>query len=300
MLGRGLCALPRVTRSLEATGPRYSSSSSVLVEHIPDKKVAVITLNDPSKLNALTADMGDRFAEVIRELSGEAGGESCKNLGAVVLTGSGRAFSAGGDLNFLRDRANDTPVRNSVVMRRFYERFLSVRKLPIPVVAAINGPAIGAGLCLALACDVRVASASAKLGITFVGLGLHPGMGATHFLPKVAGPQVAARMMLTGETISGAQALKDGVVAEVAPDGEAAKAQAIAMATQMAAAAPLAVRTCCRSLRMAQDEGLERALWREADAQAQVWNSGDMTEGLDALVARRKPEFKDYHGHSES
>ena len=130
-------------------------------------RVAILRLNRPSSLNAMTAEMGDAFAEAITELSGR-----CDEIGAVVVTGAGKAFSAGGDLQFLRDRAEDSAWRNTAVMRRFYERFLSVRKLPVPTVAAINGPAIGAGLGLALACDVRVASPAAKMGVTFVGLGL--------------------------------------------------------------------------------------------------------------------------------
>ena len=152
--------------------------SSVTVTRPGDGRIAIVTFNDPKKLNALNADMGEEFKVVVNQLCEEADSE---NLGAVVLTGEGRAFSAGGDLKFLRDRATDTPTRNATIMRRFYERFLSVRRLPVPVVAAINGPAIGAGLAVALACDVRIAAADAKMGITFVGLGLHPGMGSTHF-----------------------------------------------------------------------------------------------------------------------
>ena len=92
-----------------------------------------------------------------------------------MLTGEGKAFSAGGDLRWLKLRTQDTPSRNAVIMRKFYSRFLSLRRLPFPVVAAINGPAIGAGLAVALACDIRVAKRDARLGVTFVGLGLHPG-----------------------------------------------------------------------------------------------------------------------------
>jgi hypothetical protein len=170
-------------------------------------------------------------------------------VGAVVVTGAGGAFSAGGDMSFLHARGCDSPWRNTQVMRRFYERFLCVRKLPVPVIAAINGSAVGAGLCLALACDVRVASPTSKMGVTFVGLGLHPGMGCTHFLPLTVGPQVAARMMLTGELVGGEQALREGLIAALEDDPEQA---AVAMASRMAQQAPIAVRTCVRSLRTAQ------------------------------------------------
>jgi enoyl-CoA hydratase/carnithine racemase len=296
-------------RLLSSSAARSSFSSSaarpsfVTVDRPGDGRVAIVTLNDPPRLNALNADMGDEFAEIVRDF--QEGPES-KNLGAVVLTGAGRAFSAGGDLGFLKDRGNDTPSRNSVIMRRFYERFLSVRRLPVPVVAAINGPAIGAGLALALACDVRVARHDAKMGITFVQLGLHPGMGSTHFLPRIVGPQQASKLMLTGEIVDGVEAHRIGMVAEVVHENDSVGREddgvastttleaATKMARRMATAAPLAVRTCVRSIRMAQDDGLDRSLWREADAQAQVWNSRDLHEGVDALVEKRRAEFCDF------
>ena len=271
-------------------------SSAVKVTRPGDGKVAIVTFNDPKKLNALNASMGDDFKEVVRQLCEDADTE---NLGAVVLTGDGRAFSAGGDLKFLRDRAVDNPSRNATIMRRFYERFLSIRKLPVPVVAAINGPAIGAGLAVALACDVRVAAADAKMGITFVGLGLHPGMGSTYFLPKLIGNQMASQLMLTGQVISGTEAHRIGLVSEITESPEACVERSVALARQMCAAAPLAVRTCVRSLRMQQDEGLDRALWREADAQSQVYNSKDYTEGLDALVEKRRPTFSNFESLQE-
>ena len=263
----------------------------VRFERPGDGRVGIITLDDPKLLNAMTAPMGDQFLEVIDSI---CQGPESEGLGAVVLTGEGRAFSAGGDLGFLQARGNDNPSRNSVIMRRFYERFLSIRRLPVPVIAAINGPAIGAGLAVALAADVRIAASSAKMGITFVQLGLHPGMGSTHFLPRIVGPQYASRMMLTGEIIEGDEALRIGMVAEVQPTGEETLEAALKMARKMASAAPLAVRTCVRSIRLAQDDGLDRALWREADAQAQVWNSNDLKDGVAALVEKRKPVFTDY------
>eukprot|EP00949_MAST-11_sp_MAST-11-sp1_P005450 g5450.t1 len=288
----------RKARSAGCSSIGNARSQHVLCERSEsDPRVLKITLNDPKKLNALNADMGDEFSHIVSVLCGDVESEAdwagCANVGAVVLTGAGRAFSAGGDIKFLRDRAADLPNRNSVIMRRFYERFLSIRRVPVPTVAAVNGPAIGAGLCLALACDLRIAAREAKMGITFVGLGLHPGMGATHFLPRLVGPQIANRMMLTGEVLTGTDAERDGLVAAVSETGDDAVRDATLMASKIASNAPLAVRTCVRSLRMAHDDGLDRSLWREADAQAQVWNSADMTKGLDALEARARPEFAD-------
>lgn len=278
---------------------KMTSNGTVLLTRVG--RVARITLNRPQHMNAMTATMGDDFAQTVAEVSTMG-----EDVGAVVVTGAGRAFSAGGDLDFLRARAADTPSRNAPIMRRFYERFLSVRSLPVPVIAAINGPAVGAGLCFALACDVRLAAVDAKLGLTFVGLGLHPGMGASHFLPSIAGPQVAAQMMLTGELIDGREAARRGVVAQaVVGEGGGGEdegdspvlAAAMAMADRMAAAGPVSVRTCVRTLRNRQANeglGLEAALWREADAQAQCYASPDLLEGVNAVAEKRRPVFTQF------
>lgn len=265
----------------------------MLVERAgPEGRVAVIRLNRPDKLNAMTTELGDAFAEAVARL----GREEAESLGAVVVTGAGKAFSAGGDLQFLRDRHKDTPSRNAPIMRTFYQRFLCVRSLPVPVIAAINGPAIGAGLCFACACDLRIAAPKVKMGFTFAALGLHPGMGATHFLPSIVGPQASAELLLTGKVISSEEAAKLGLVARTAEDPLAA---ALEVASQMAAAGPVAVRTTVRTLRLRQDAGLEQALWREADAQAQCYASADYAEGVEAVAEKRPPRFGQFEHYRE-
>lgn len=226
--------------------------------------------------------------------------DDCDGIGAVVITGNGRAFSAGGDLGWLRLRHRDTPSRNSKIMHDFYNKFLRVRQIPVPVVAAINGPAIGAGLCFAMACDIRVAAAQAKLGFTFVGLGLHPGMGATHLVASVAGYEVANRMLLTGDVITGAEAKDLNLVSKAAAEGDAAVAEAMAIAARIAAQAPAAVRATVRSLRQKQEVGLEQALWREADAQSYGYGTPDFEEGIAAVEQKRKPAFALYESYVDS
>eukprot|EP00939_MAST-03C_sp_MAST-3C-sp1_P005094 g5094.t1 len=226
--------------------------------------------------------MGDAFQQIVDELRED------EHLRCVVLTGEGRAFSAGGDVAFLRKRMADSPLSNAKEMVNFYRRFLCVRDLHVPVIAAINGHAVGAGMCVAMACDMRIASPRSKLGFTFSKLGLHPGMGATHFLPSVAGPEIAARMLLTGELVDGNRARELNIVGTVAEDP---LQEAINLAIDIAAAGPVAVQTCVRTLRKAQSRGLEDALWREADAQSQCYNSADMEEGVTAVVEKRPPVF---------
>ena len=177
-------------------------------------------------------------------------------------------------------------------MLDFYSRFLlPLRSLPVPTVAAIHGPAVGAGMALALGCDVRIASAKARLGFTFVGLGLHPGMGCTHFLPQIAGPEVAARLLLTGEKVTGAEARELRLVSEVAADAEACLESSVARAKQISLAGPLAVQTCTATLRGRGDAGLMAALQREASAQALCYATGDFAEGLRAITEKREPAF---------
>ena len=273
-------------------------SALVTVSKDADTRVATIKLNNPKKLNALSVEMGDEFVEVIDDLATNIG-----DIGAVVLTGEGKGFSAGGSFQFLRDRHADTPERNAAIMRRFYARMLKIRDLPVPTVAAINGPAIGAGLAIALACDMRVCYESARMGITFVGLGLHPGMGSTFFLHTLCGPQIAARVALTGDVFTGAEALDLGLVLETCDTPEATVARARALAASCAAKAPVAVRSATRSLRMLQDASagtLERALQREADAQAQTYCTKDLLEGIAALEGKRAPIFTNYDSYSEN
>lgn len=113
------------------------------------------------------------------------------------MKGNGRAFSAGGDLKFLNDRMKIDANTNREEMLRFYRRFLSIRSLQVPTLAAINGVAVGAGLCLAMACDLRPAVAeTAKLSVNFVRIGLHPGLASTHFFPLLLGPQIGAQLLL--------------------------------------------------------------------------------------------------------
>lgn len=244
--------------------------------------VATLTLSDPARLNALSVAVGEEFRSAVAEAAALPG------LRAVVLTGAGKAFSAGGDLDFLRARLDTQPAANAREMLAFYERFLSVRTLPVPVVAAINGAAVGAGLCLAMLCDVRVAHSQARMGLNFATLGIHPGLGSTHFLPRLVGPQAANRMLLTGELITAAEAVRIGLVAEAVDDP---LARASALADCIAAASPLAVRATLRTLRAQMDVGLPQALEREADSQAHCYAEGDLREGLAAVIEKRKARF---------
>lgn len=147
-------------------------NATTLVETSITDNIGLITLNDPARLNALTVEMGDAFLVAVDQMIAAAKQQQVR---AVVVTGKGDAFSAGGDLNWLTERHSTAPFLNSSIMVDFYNRFLSVRKIPVPTICAINGSAIGAGMCMTLACDMRIAASNAKLGFTFSKLGIHPG-----------------------------------------------------------------------------------------------------------------------------
>lgn len=269
----------------------------------PKASVAVVTLQSPGSRNAMTVAMGAQFKAIMNDLAAEVQNYNSNNnstngtalppVRAVVLTGEGTDFSAGGDVNFLRARIKDTHEGNVVAMRNFYDSFLSLRRVGVPVVAGINGNAIGAGFCVALACDIRVVAAEAKLAINFTRLGIHPGMGATYFIPRLVGVSAASRIILAGETFSGTEAVRLGLVSASFPTGPRVREEALALAASIAkGTSPIAVQEVLKTLRGDDDRGLPAALQREAEAQAACYAQGkDLTEALDALKEKRSPNF---------
>ena len=257
------------------------------VEVSPKAFIAVVTLNNPSTRNSLTERMGNEFTSLIRS------DVMCDPLiRSVVLTGEGTAFSAGGDVNFLRNRLSDTVDGNIRAMRSFYQKFLVVREIPVPVVAALNGHAIGAGFCVALACDIRVALSQGKYSVNFTQLGIHPGMGATYFLPRLIGESKAHKMLLTGEQIDGQQSVDLGIAAKCFSQPQEVVDSAMNIARSIAMASSVAVRETVKTFRLEDRGALERALQRESEAQAVCYGEKmDLDEALNALAAKREPKF---------
>ncbi|TDJ13036.1 MAG: enoyl-CoA hydratase/isomerase family protein [Deltaproteobacteria bacterium] len=266
------------------------SDPLVLLER--DGDVVTLTFNDPERRNAMTEAMGRAFSTQVAELADD------DSLRVVILTGAGRAFSAGGDLNMIQARADEAAAAPGVArdairdrMRAFYKLFLAVRDLPCPTIAAINGAAIGAGLCVALGCDVRLANAEAKLGLNFTALGLEPGMGATWTLPRLVGPAHAAELLYSSRLFLGEEAAGIGLVNRALP-AEQVLPEARQMGAAFARAAPLANRAVKRSLARSLDSSLEDQLFFEAQEQAICFESQDVHEGLAAARQRRPPKFQ--------
>lgn len=252
-----------------------------------DDGIAVVTLNDPDRRNAMTVAMGEALEGAFRDLAED------DRLRVAVLTGAPPAFCAGGDLAMLTDharRTRDEGFDATDEMRAFYGRFLAVRELPVPVVAAVNGHAVGAGLCVALACDLAIVAAEAKLGLNFSRLALHPGMGGEWLLPRRTGWQRAAELLYTGRLVPGSQAVEYGIGLE-AVAGEHVLERALELAGDIALSSPLVIRQLKQSLVAATTNSLEEQLDLEARYQAVNYGTQDLVEGLAAGRERRSPRF---------
>jgi enoyl-CoA hydratase/carnithine racemase len=245
---------------------------------------ATLTLNDPARKNAMSPELGEALQQRVVELIGRS------DVRAVVLRGAGGTFSAGGDLAMLdklRQASFEDARRH---MLQFYARYLSLLDLTVPVVAAVEGAAIGAGLCVALACDLLVVAEDAKLALNFVQLGLHPGMGATHLVSRRVGHQRAFELLLSGRRFDGKEAVTLGLALEAVPSNEVVFT-AQRLAQKCGSGGPLAVRALKKNLGVDR-VALQHALEREALAQAESYGSADLGEGLKAAAERRAPHFK--------
>jgi enoyl-CoA hydratase len=208
-----------------------------------------------------------------------------------VLRGDGASFSAGGAFSMLEERSRDREDENLIAMQRFYRSFLCVRDLRAPTIVRLHGAAMGAGLCLAMACDLRLAAAGTKLGLNFVRVGLHPGMGATWLLPRLVGPSRATELLLTGRTLEAEEAARIGLVHQVHPAEELDHAVAT-LAEEIASGAPIAVAQTKGTLLGSFDRTLDEALEREAGAQAVDFATEDLREAVRAFGEKRKPTFQ--------
>lgn len=261
-------------------------------EHIQltrNEHVATLTLNRPDARNAMTPAMGEEVQRAVAELRDD------REARVLVITGAGRAFSGGGDLGMLaRDAGVSDGDSGAHGMggppREFYKRFLSIQSLPFPTIAAINGHAIGAGLCFALACDIRIAVADAKMGMTFTKLGIHPGMGASYFLPRLIGTARACELLFSGRIIDATEAERLGILSRVVAH-EAFPAAVAELADEIAAAAPIAVRMIKRALYRGVESSLDDALDLESMQQAATFQTADAREGIRAIMEKRAPKF---------
>jgi enoyl-CoA hydratase len=236
--------------------------------------VHVLTLDDPEKRNAIGLGLA---AELIARADALASDPEAR---ALVVTGAGSAFCAGADLPELFGTERPTSEMRAV-LRSYYECFLRIRALPFPTFAAVNGPAIGAGLNLALACDLRIASPDARFGATFTRIGLHPGGGCSYFLVEAIGRQKALRLLLEGGTMTGAEAVESGLAASLDADPLTA---AIALAERAALLEPALARDVVHAVEIASSGALGAVLDFEAWAQAESTHNPRFREFVKSFV----------------
>lgn len=250
-----------------------------------DNGVAWIRIDRPERLNAFAGTMREDLAAALGVL------EADESVGCVVITGVGRAFSTGGDVRVMAEiiEAQDEPAFEHLV-RAGAEVVRRIDAMQTPVLAAVNGPAAGAGACLALACDLRLASEAASIGLTFLRVGLHPDWGGSFFLPKLVGYGLAAEVILTGAMINAERAERLGIFNRVVPAAEL-EGTARSMAGQIVAAPRGVVLAAKRSLRQSLHASLDEILEAEVQAQLHAFRSPDFREGITAFLDKRTPRF---------
>lgn len=245
------------------------------------ERIATLSVNRPDKLNALNDETMRELGLAITDV------RSRDDVGGIILTGTGRAFVAGADIAELATqdglRARDRSRAGQEIFRRFEQS-------PKPVIAAVNGFALGGGCELAMACHIRIASDQAKFGQPEVKLGIGPGYGGTQRLPRIVGRSRAMQLLLTGETIDAAEALRIGLVSKVVPAAELMPA-ARAMMLQILANGPLAVAVCIEAVDRGLQMGLDDGLALEAIQFGLLAATKDMQEGTRAFLEKRPPSF---------
>lgn len=246
--------------------------------------IAVLTLACPERRNAMTEELTGAWGAAVVGLRADP------DLRVVVVTGEGSAFCAGGDLSWIEGGVgNPSPAELRAKMLPFYRTWLSIRDLEVPVIGAVNGPAIGAGLCLALACDLRYAAPTARFGAPFTTLGMHPGMAASYLLPEAIGLPRAREMLYTGRIVGAEEAAAIGLVNAVVP-AETLLESTLEVATRIAATAPVAVRLTKVALAHGP-RSFDEALQWESLAQPITMATDDLREGIRAVAERRTPRF---------
>jgi 2-(1,2-epoxy-1,2-dihydrophenyl)acetyl-CoA isomerase len=251
-----------------------------------DSSIATITLNRPEKLNAFVGHMRRDLAEALEHAASDRAAR------VVIITGAGRAFCAGADVKYMNELLERQDVEEFKRLLGAGRRVVTtIREMSKPVVAAVNGPAYGAGFNLALACDMRLASESASFSQSFIKVGLHPDWGGTYLLPRTVPTNIACEMFFLGDAFNAEQALRFGIVNRVVADAELLT-ETRKLAERLRDAPYASIAAAKHAVYMSGDSSLERMLQYETEAQLQCFQSEEARERIRAFLEKREPRKK--------
>lgn len=254
------------------------------IQYSVEAHVATITLNRPERKNAFTIPMVDKWAELLLQA------EKDDDVRVVVVTGAGDAFCSGVDLDAFKGQER-TPLQEKQLLTQHVHRVArALETLNKPVIAAVDGVAVGAGMDMALMCDLRIASREARFSEGYIRIGLVPGDGGCYFLPRIVGQQTALRLLWTGEFIDGEEAHRIGLVTEVV-DGALLRKRTVDLATEIASRSPIAIQMIKSAVRTGSRMDLHGALDLISSHQAVVLSTEDSAEAYAAFRERRAPVF---------
>ncbi len=255
-------------------------TAPVVVTERPAEGVGLIRINRPEARNALNLEVRQLIARYLTEMSDD------DTVRCIVLTGNDKSFAAGADI---KEMAGAGTI--DMLLRGTQKLWRTIYGCPKPVIAAVNGFALGGGCELAMTCDIIIAGESAKFGQPEVKIGIIPGGGGTQRLPRTVGKYKAMRYVLTGDLFGAQEAFDMGLVSEVVPDAEVEK-RAVAMAAQIAELAPLAIQQTKEAVLRGMDASLETGLTLETRTLQMLFASRDQKEGMAAFIEKRKPKFE--------
>lgn len=250
---------------------------------IQDEQIGIMTLNRPEQANSLSSTMLEEVNQIIKEIKHD------ESIGCLLITGAGsKVFCAGADL---KERRLMTETEAKGAVRLIQQTFIEIESIPVPVIAVMNGHALGGGLELALACDLRIARAGARLGLPETGLAIIPGAGGTQRLPRLIGLGKAKELIFTGASLQAEEAIQIGLIEHISV-ADSLMNDAISLAKQITKNGPLALKEAKQAIYSSLDHDLHTGLTKEYEAYLRLIDTEDRTEGLQAFQEKRTPQYK--------
>lgn len=250
---------------------------------IQDEQIGIMTLNRPEQANSLSSTMLEEVNQIIKEIKHD------ESIRCLLITGAGsKVFCAGADL---KERRLMTETEAKGAVRLIQQTFIEIESIPVPVIAVMNGHALGGGLELALACDLRIARAGARLGLPETGLAIIPGAGGTQRLPRLIGLGKAKELIFTGASLQAEEAIQIGLIEHISV-ADSLMNDAISLAKQIIKNGPLALKEAKQAIQSSLDHDLHTGLKKEYEAYLRLIDTEDRTEGLQAFQEKRTPQYK--------